>query len=611
MPRSRRKCGDLAVVRRSYEPGRASTSFTVIRLPIAREPTAKMISLGDNEASRRAGATLAADAADDSFVLRVVGESLFIVGRDRADVPGWNSRGTLYGAYEFLESLGVRWLLPGDWGEEVPRRETLTLPRFDEQQSPAFFARVIQDVQDRRPKEDRQPSAPKLWLQRHKTPSTLDGWKLSAGHAWDDYITREQAEAHPEWLAKDAAGKPRRFANHKSIKFCTHEPTLIEAFSESVIRSLDAHPERRCASISASDGGDFCQCEKCRPLVTTDPHGRPSYSILIVRFYDEVARQVAVKHPQRLVCGLVYYNYMYPPTLESIGKEKLASNLWLDWTPLNYYGWGLAKPVYRDEFARVAADWQALTPNFAYHNYSIWMRSFNGAPLPVGHDILKLELPTAHQAGARAINLVGLGAWGYGAPTNYILAKQMWNPRVDVDQLHREWLQLAYGPGWESMAKLNRLLESRLMEFKAKESPVYRGQQYEVNHALISAVHVPIFADMERLYLAALAKTETEAQRRRLEMFGDSRSTLRLNPSCGEFSGSKDASLAAKYHPIAAHLDKDNTTPCRPTRSFPTAHPNRERGSSGPIRIRGLHQHQPPAQRSVKRNQTANRRFGL
>lgn len=491
---------------------------TGVELPLSRQPAQRMICLGASEASRTAGVVLAADVADDSFVLRNVDQSLFIVGKDVPGKPGWTSRGTLYGAYEFLESLGVRWLLPGEWGEDIPHCTTLVVPCLNVQQSPAFFARVLQDVQDRRPKGDKRPSAPKLWLQRQKIPSTLDGWKLSAGHSWDDYITPEQADAHPEWLAKDRTGAPRRFARHKAIKFCTSEPALIEAFTEGVVRSLDKYPDRRCASISASDGGDFCQCRKCTPLVTQDPHGRPSYSAILVRFYDDVARRVRVKHPDRLLCGLVYYNYMYPPPQP---LEKLSPNLWLSWAPLNYYGWGLAKPVYRDEFRRVAEGWIAVTPNLVYHNYSTWMRSYNGAPVPVGREILKLELPAAYQAGIRAVDMVGLGAWGYGAANNYILAKQMWNPRVDVDAIYREWLQRAYGPGWQAMDKLNAMLESRMMARKAKEPPVYRGQNYEVNFDLIAEVHAPVFAEMERLYLEALAKTVTEAQRRRLGMFGD------------------------------------------------------------------------------------------
>lgn len=491
---------------------------TGLELPISHRPADRMICLGDNQASRKAGIKPGAEAADDTFVLRTVGEIIFIVGKDAPGKPGWSSRGTLYGAYEFLETLGVRWLLPGEWGEDIPRRATLVVPRINVRQSPAFFARVLQDVQDRRPKEDRRPSAPKLWLQRQKIPSAFDGWKLSAGHAWDDYITPEQADKHPEWLAKDRSGNPRRFPRHKAIKFCTSQPALVEAFTEGVVRSLDRNPQRRCASISASDGGDFCQCPNCAPLVTRDPHGKPSYSTLMLRFYNDVARRVAVTHPDRLLCGLVYYNYMYPPPS---GQEKLSPNLWLSWAPLNYYGWGLAKPAYREEFRRVAAGWLAVTPNLVYHNYSTWMRSYNGAPLPVGREVLSLELPAVHRAGVRAVDMVGLGAWGYGAANNYILAKQMWDPRLDVDKVYREWLQRAYGPGWEPMYQLNAMLESRLMARKAKESPAYRGQNYEVNYDLLAEVHAPVFGEMERLYREAYAKTATQSQRRRLEMFAE------------------------------------------------------------------------------------------
>jgi len=523
-----------------------------VELPLSREPAERMICLGDNEAARKAGVTLVADAGDDGFILRTIGERLFIVGKDSPNKPrpppGWASRGTLYGAYEFLESLGVRWLLPGEWGEDIPRRATVTVPRMDVRQSPAFFSRILQDVQDRRPPEDKRPSAPKLWLQRQKIPSTLDGWKLSAGHSWDDYITPQQASEHPEWLAKDRNGKPRRFARHKAIKFCTLEPALVEAFADGVIRCLDKNPQRRTASISASDGGDFCQCAKCAPLIMQDPHGKPSYSTLIVRFYDHVARRIAVKHPDRLLCGLVYYNYMYPPPQP---PEKLAPNLWLSWTPLNYYGWGLAKPVYRNEFKRVAAAWRAVTPNLVYHNYSTWMRSYNGAPIPPALDILKFEIPAAHAAGARAVDMMGLGAWGYGAPNNYILVKQMWNPRVDVDALYREWLQRAYGPGWQAMEKLYRMLEARMMARKAKESPVYRGQNYEVNYALLAEVHAPVFAEMERLYLDALAKTSTEPQRRRLEMFGEN--LIRLHHDLRQAGLLADAEKSVFYRDDEAY----------------------------------------------------------
>jgi hypothetical protein len=42
-----------------------------------------------------------------------------------------------------------------------------------------------------------------------------------------------------------------------------------------------------------------------------------------------------------------------------------------------------------------------------------------------------------------------------------------------------------------------------------------------VNFDLITEVHAPVFAEMERLYREALAQTATESQRRRLGLFGD------------------------------------------------------------------------------------------
>ncbi|MBM3501154.1 MAG: DUF4838 domain-containing protein, partial [Armatimonadetes bacterium] len=308
-------------------------------------------------------------------------------------------------------------------------------------------------------------------------------------------------------------------------KYCTTNPNVVRAFAEGATQWLSSRPDQRSTAISPSDGGGFCKCERCRALLRDDPHGRPSYTLAILGFYNEVARLVAQTHPDRPLAGYVYYNYLYPPA-EPVAMEP---NVTLVWAPLNYYGWGLQKPAYRDEFDRVTGQWAAVTPNLVYHNYSTWMRSFNGAPVPPGLDILKLELPTLRRHGIRGVEMVGLGAWGYGGPTNYILAKQMWDAEVDVDALLHEWLQRAYGPGWESMDRLYRLLEARMKARKEQETIIYRGVQYEVNYDVIADVHRPIFPEMERLYLEALSRAETPKQRQRLEMLGENLVMLHYN----------------------------------------------------------------------------------
>ncbi len=492
-------------------------------LPIVDVPVAPMICLGDNEAAHAAGVS-AEGLPRDGFRLRTVDGSLYICGRefpdDRPEWIGWTSRGTLYGACEFLERVvGARWLMPGEVGEDIPAHATLAVPDLDIEQAPDFEIRVLQDVREELPEwfEDRE--LVRRWFDTQKLPcKQFDGWALSWGHSWNDYITEETLAEHPEWRAIPANMTERWVpARHSAVKYCTTNPEMIQAFAQGVMARLEENPRRISASISPSDGGAFCTCEDCAPYIDDDPHGWPSYSRLILKFYNDIANIVCARYPDRQLPGYVYYNYMYPPA-ETI---RMHPNVWLVFYGLRYYGWGLAKPTYAAEFRDVVEGWRRFTPNMVYGSYTVWMRSFNGAIIPPPRAILKMELPIAHEAGYRGASMVGIAAWGYGAPINYVFARQMWDADLDVDATLDEWMQRAYGPGWESMRDLYALVEQALTRWKEAETIEYRGYQYEMNYELIDAVHRPIFEEMERLYLDALARAETDAQRARLEMFGD------------------------------------------------------------------------------------------
>ena len=91
--------------------------------------------IGHTEAAKNAGIdipaghdpTIRADAfEEEGYVLKTVGNDIFIGGNSDGSY-----RGTIYGAYAFLEKLGCRWYFPGEWGEIVPKRETVTVPHLD------------------------------------------------------------------------------------------------------------------------------------------------------------------------------------------------------------------------------------------------------------------------------------------------------------------------------------------------------------------------------------------------------------------------------------------------------------------------------------------------
>jgi hypothetical protein len=489
-----------------------------------------MICLGDNAAARQAGVAVAG-LKDDGFIIMTRGGKVYIAGReypnDQPPFRGFTSKGTLIGSYAFLERVvGVRWLMPTEVGEDIPAHQTLKVGALNVREEPDLALRYLVDIGENYGPQTGTPVVAREWARRNRLMDTRMGRRIEHGHAWDQYIPKEEWLAHPEWLSKDEQGKPRDYTKHTwAVKFCTSTPELVERFAAGVSKWLDEHPTFKSASMSPSDGGDFCQCEKCTPQIVKDPNGRPSYTPLILKFYNDLARIVGQKHPDRMLAGYVYYSYMYPPP----EPMKLEPNVWLVWAPLNYYGFGLLKPVYAEEYKQVAAGWLKLTHNFVYHNYGIWMRSFNGAILPVPRKILALEIPTLQRLGAYGVDIVGQGAWGYSGPTNYIVARLEWDAQQDVNRLRSEWLGRAYGPGAPAMTKLYDLVEQSFTRHKEKESPVYKGEMYEVNTTVAENVYAPIFAEMERLYLEAMGCVEAhrgamrarEKQKRRLEMFGD------------------------------------------------------------------------------------------
>jgi len=461
----------------------------------------------------------------DGFEIRREKNGIIIAGNDSMPEGTWAlpSHGTLWGVCEFAERfLGVRWLFPGPLGEDVPRQKTQRIELKEPiRGQPGFAARSVAYLGE----SDREIASRFLpvldWMKHQRLTNALHPFVTGYGHSWDDYLKPADIEAHPEW--KPSSGHFER--NGKVTFFCTTAPGLVELFAKRVIESMDRNPKREMSSISPTDGGGFCTCERCKPLIDTDPHGKPSHACAMLTFYQQVGEIIARERPGRRLGGFVYYNYQYPPA----NAPKLPDNVSLCWAPLNYYGYGLLKPLYRAEFEGVMQRWSEITPHLFYHNYSTWMRSFHGAPLPVSLDILKRELPAAAQNKAWGARMVGTSAWGVNAPINYLLAKQLWNPQLDVSATLNDWLERAYGPGWRHMRTLYEEIDAKMAAHKEVQSPIYKGANYEVNEEVMKTIYAPLFATMEQHYRATLAKCATEVQRQRLAMFGHNLTQLHFD----------------------------------------------------------------------------------
>jgi hypothetical protein len=89
----------------------------------------------------------------DGFVIKSVGNRIFIAGRDdkerepKRGMYVWGAlyhRGTLFGAYDFLERFaGVRFFFPGEMGTVTPKQPDLSVPAMDIYEAPDFDQRGL------------------------------------------------------------------------------------------------------------------------------------------------------------------------------------------------------------------------------------------------------------------------------------------------------------------------------------------------------------------------------------------------------------------------------------------------------------------------------------
>ena len=319
---------------------------TGVALPIvnaAEAPLPPFIALGDTRESRNAGVTIDG-MPPDSFVIAPRGRNVFIVGPDSGKgerlESGGTSAGTANGVYAFLERyVDVRWLMPGDAGADIPKRADVLVPVDDDvREAPTFAYRRVPYIQN-------DNAAVAQWSRRQRLGYSL---ALNHGHNWEA-IGPELFETHPDWFA---ASNGHRLKPGNPYKLETTNPALVQAFAAKAIEAFRRDPNLRSFSLSPSDGsGGWSDSPESAALYDKDPHGALSVTPLILKFYNDVAWIVGRQFPDRLLCGYVYAQYLYPP---SAGIPPMEPNVCLVVAPSIDYGYQLFRPGVRQDFAGAA-----------------------------------------------------------------------------------------------------------------------------------------------------------------------------------------------------------------------------------------------------------------
>lgn len=365
----------------------------------------------------------------EEYLLRSTEKGVLLIGATPA--------ATEHAVWDLLYRLGYRQFFPGPHWEIVPHSPALKID-VDSFEKPDFYTRRIWYGFGLWGYND-QPYAD--WCTRNRA---VRGFGLSTGHVYQNIIKQNQQvfKEHPEYLAL-INGKRQTEFSEKS-KFCLSNIDLRQfIINQYVFPYFRDNPQSDCVSLEPSDGGDWCECEKCTAM--------GSISDRVLTLANEAADAVNKVYPGKYVGFLAYYLHCPPPTVRV--HPNVLVKIQTSFITGNY------------TFEQLTKAWQekgAVIGVGDYYSVFQWDGSRPATEKQKGSDLyqIRTSIPQFHQLGARFLMVESSDLWGAIGLGHYIAARLAWHvdEAKQVDALVDDFLEKSFGPAKMSMEGFYRLI---------------------------------------------------------------------------------------------------------------------------------------------------------
>lgn len=340
-------------------------------------------------------------------------------------LQGETDEGASYAIYDLLDRLGCRWYIPGEMGEAIPRLPTITLPTIDLQAVPGTVSRNI-------------------WYadEGFKRRNRLGGFPFSAGHALEGYVTKEQLEQHPDWMA-EINGKRQLVNCEVGYRICWANPEVVAVVADHINAMLDKNPVP-CVSISPGDGMNFCECVKCKALDSgdwDDSMAIPAVTDRYIHFCNQLAELVAKKHPTVKLGFAAYVQFTRPPK-----REKLHPALIPQLAPITYcraHTLDDKTCASRRQIKYLMEGWGKASRNVALYEYNFHLAE-TSAPFPA----IKrntVELPVAFANHVTMWTPETMPNFDNFMPGMYLGIRMSWDTNAKPQAILQEFYTRFYG----------------------------------------------------------------------------------------------------------------------------------------------------------------------
>lgn len=330
----------------------------------------------------------------------------------------------VYAVYDFLENIcGCRYFTSTE--EYIPFDGNLTV-QFDRQEAnPVMLYREVyyRDYFD-------SDFAEKHKMTSGRAKEAVWGFWC---HSFSTLLPAEEYfDEHPEYFA---LYQGKRIG--KDAQPCLSNPEVFDIMVKNLRKHMNEKPSARFWSVSQNDNGSYCQCEKCKEI--DEREGTPMGSLL--NFVNRVADQF----PDKTISTLAYWYSRKPP--KTIRPRKNVHIM------LCNIEANRGMPIETDERNKGSKDellaWGDICDNITLWDYCIQFRNLV-SPFPNLKVIPQnIRFFTNHKVKMLFSQANREYEGEFAALRGYLLAKCMWNPDVNANEVIEDFCKGYYGPAAE------------------------------------------------------------------------------------------------------------------------------------------------------------------
>jgi hypothetical protein len=438
---------------------------------------------------------------EEGFVIRCQGDRLLLVGNDAGPYYG-----TRYAVAEFLHRLGVRWFVPGEFGEVIPHAPTLTFPEIEVRQQPDFSMRNYwQHNRDKMGDEDTE------WKIHHKMNPRMQEWfGVPGDSSVRAYMPKDQVKLHPDWFAL------RRDGTRDENMPCMTSTNMIAWFAERV--KADARAGKPYSAFAPDDGMPRCFCPRCQKLANgfdgfgandRDPAEEASTSNEWFYFVNAVLDEVNREFPDHKLVTNGYANRDIPPELPAFNQRHNLVVMFAHISACNLHAYDNPRCWQMERQGQMLRRWCQLCDQvWSYnYNYTLLVGKFTLTPMV---DRVRRNLPLLKQWGLLGFHDQDEADWSLtGIPTRLVRAALEWDTKANVDKLLADFYARWFGRAAAPMKAYYDALETAF-----SQATVHGHEDVVLNAIYSSALLRKLRACIER----AEARAESPAEKLHVQL---------------------------------------------------------------------------------------------